>query len=162
MILKIFNNLGLRNVRLIFAGVLVVGQTILLAMPASAQQAVIDERKEGFKAMGSAMKAINAELKNEKPNAANLLAAAEKLANLSPKVQGWFPEGTSRDSGKDTDALPYIWKNKEKFGQLSDALVVQSKAMLPLASAADISGIKKQLGVLKDTCSSCHESFRAD
>jgi cytochrome c556 len=161
MMFNFFKKISLHKTRLIFAGVL-VGQSLLMVIPASAQQAVIDERKEGFKAMGAAMKGLNGELKNEKPDAARMLAAAEKLATLSQKIPGWFPEGSGRDSGKDTDALPYIWKNKEKFSQLSDALIVQSKAMVPLTSSSDIAAIKKQLLVIKDTCSSCHESYRAD
>ncbi len=150
-----------RKPRALFAG-LVFAQTVLFAAQSMAAPAVIAERKEGFKAMGVAMKTINAELKKESPDAAAMTATAAKLVAAAEKIPNWFPVGSGPEAGVETDALPYIWKAKDKFDQTSNKLILDTKALAAATSGADVAAIKKQLITVKDTCSSCHESFRAD
>lgn len=147
--------------RTLFTGLLLI-EALLFTASASAQQPIIAERKEGFKAMGGAMKALAGELKKDTPNAATMAAAAAKLAATAEKIPAWFPEGSGVESGVETDALPYIWKTKDKFNSINDKLIIDTKALAAATSGSDIAAIKKQLLVVKDTCSSCHESYRKD
>lgn len=140
----------------------VLAQAVLFAAQSFAAPAVIAERKEGLKSMGAAMKALSAELKNESPNAAAMAASAAKLVATAEKIPGWFPVGSGPEAGVETDALPYIWKAKDKFDQTSNKLIIDTKALAAATLGSDVAAIKKQLLVVKDTCSSCHESYRAD
>lgn len=147
---------------LLLASLLFIAQAALYVAPASAQQDIVDERQKGFKALGGAMKTLRNELKGGEPDSAKISKAAEEMANLSAKIPHWFPKGSGPDSGIDTDALAYIWKNNEKFTRISNDLISDTKAMVPLAAGTDYSAVKKQLMKVKDNCSSCHDSFRAD
>lgn len=143
---------------LLLTGLLVTG----LVAAASTQQAVIDERQEGFKEMGAAMKTLRDALNDDNPSAADMKAAAQNMALLAEKIPGWFPEGSGPESGLDTDARDYIWTNKEKFDRITDELITASKAMTVLTAGSDVAAIKKQLLVIRDNCSSCHDSYRVD
>lgn len=135
---------------------------VLLHLPVYAQQDVIDVRQEGFKDMGAAMKTLRDQLKSDKTDTAAVTAAAEQLSLLANKVPEWFPTGSGPASGLKTDARDYIWENKEKFDAISKELIVASRELVPLAKSADKSALQKKLGVIRDNCSSCHDSFRVD
>lgn len=152
-----FKTVSHKSVRIACAGVLAA----VCAASAFAQKEVMHERHEGFEDMGSAMKAINGELKSDKPDIAKIDKNAEVIAALAVKVAGWFPAGSGPEAGK-TDALPYIWKNPEKFSKATDDFVAASKAFATATKGTDIAAIQKQFVAMKDTCGSCHDSFRAE
>ena len=135
---------------------------VIFVGPVAAQQAIIDERQAGFKDMGAAMKTLRDELKSDEPNTAAMTAAAEQMAALAAKIPAWFPAGSGPESGLDTDARDYIWTNKEKFDRITDEVISATKAMVPLTTGGDLSALKKQLLVVRDSCSSCHDSYRVD
>jgi cytochrome c556 len=135
---------------------------VLLHIPASAQQDIIDARQEGFKDMGAAMKTLRDELKRGKPDSAAVTAVTNELSVLAEKIPAWFPAGSGQASGLKTDARDYIWENKEKFDAISTELIVETKALASLASSGDASALQKKLGTIRDNCSSCHDSFRVD
>lgn len=128
----------------------------------ASQQALVDERQEGFKEMGAAVKSFRDELKGGKPDTAKIAATADQLAALAEKIDGWFPEGSGPSSGVKTDARDYIWENRAKFDDITKALIVESKKMSALAAGGDVAGMQKQLTVIRDNCSSCHDSYRVD
>jgi cytochrome c556 len=148
--------------KLISTRTLLLGSLLLMHLPVSAQQDVIDARQSGFKDMGAAMKTLRDELKSGKPDHTSIAAAAEQLSTLANKVPDWFPAGSGVASGLKTDARDYIWENKEKFDAITKELIVESKALVPLAKSADTAALQKKLGVIRDNCSSCHDSFRVD
>ncbi len=141
---------------------LALSTLLLLQLPAYAQQDIIDARQEGFKDMGAAMKTLRDELKSGNPDSAAITSAATELSVLAEKLPHWFPAGSGPESGLETDARAYIWENKEKFDAISNELMVESKALVSLASSGDKSALQKKLGTLRDNCSSCHDSFRVD
>jgi cytochrome c556 len=132
------------------------------AASALAQKEVMHERHEGFESMGSAMKAINGELKAGTPNIAKIDKKAEVLAEMAVKIPQWFPAGSGPESGVKTDALPYIWKNTEKFSKSSDDFIAASKLLVVATKGTDVAAIRKQFMAVKETCGACHDSFRAD
>ncbi len=133
-----------------------------IAAAAVAQQSLVDERQDGFNDMGAAMKTLRDQLKGGKPDTAKVTAAADELVLLAEKIPAWFPEGSGPASGVKTDARAYIWENKTKFDAITQALVDESTAMAALARAGDTAGMQKKLLVIRDNCSSCHDSYRVD
>lgn len=152
-----FKTVSHKSVRIACAGVLAA----VCAASAFAQKEVMHERHEGFEDMGASMKAINGELKGDKPDIAKIDKNAEIIAALALKVPGWFPVGSGPEAGK-TDALPYIWKNPEKFAKANDDFVAASKALAAATKGTDVAAIQKQFMAVKETCGSCHDSFRAE
>lgn len=152
-----FKTVSYKSVRIACAGVLAA----VCAASAFAQKEVMHERHEGFEDMGASMKAINGELKGDKPDIAKIDKNAEIIAALALKVPGWFPAGSGPEAGK-TDALPYIWKNPEKFAKANDDFVAASKALAAATKGTDVAAIQKQFMAVKETCGSCHDSFRAE
>lgn len=144
------------------AAALSMALALISAAPAQAQQDIIELRQEGFKAMGGAMKAVRDELKSGQAEMALIRDASRKMAFYAAELPAWFPEGSGPESGLATDALAYIWKNSDKFDGLSQTLIKETSALAELAAGADASAIKQQLLAVKDSCSACHKSFRAD
>lgn len=162
MMFAVCRSVSLFKKPLTLSGFLLVLHVVFSMSPAVAQQAIIDERQEGFKKMGGAMKTLNGELKKSEPDSAAVLEAATIMATLAQEMPAWFPAGSGPESGLETDALAYIWKGTEKFDRLSDALIAETKVLVTLGSGSDSSAIKKQLLVVRDQCSACHNSYRAD
>ena len=123
---------------------------------------VIDTRQHGFKKMGGAMKVFRTQLREDTPDANAMSAAADTIALYAKDVSTWFPEGSGADSGLDTDALDYIWKNPTKFDGYSQALVRTSQQLVEAVASNDKGSIKAAVVAVKDSCSDCHSSFRAD
>lgn len=132
------------------------------ALPALAHQAIIDERRDGFNEMGGVMKVYRNEIQQGGGDLAAVAEASDKLAALADKIPTWFPEGSGPESKLDTDARAYIWENKQKFDDLTKALMAESRKMAELARAGDKDAVKKQMVVIRDNCSGCHDSFRVD
>lgn len=125
-------------------------------------QDMIEIRQQGFKKMGAAIKTCRDELRASEPDQAKLLAAAQSLDALADKIGDWFPTGTGPDTGIKTDALPYIWKNPEKFTSISAQLPPATQDLLAAVAANDKSALATQVKAVIDVCSACHRSFRAD
>lgn len=123
---------------------------------------LVEARQQSFKKMGGAMKAINEELKADEADSARIKSAVQTLVEKAAELHTWFPAGSGQESGIETDALDYIWKNTEKFSEADKALVAETETLKTLSEGSDYSALKKQLKAVKDACSSCHKSFRAD
>lgn len=123
---------------------------------------LIDERQKGFKTMGRNLKIVRTEFKGESPDFSVVETALLAIQTEAKKVSGWFPSGSGPESGLETDALAYIWKNTDKFSTLAGDLETATEAFLTAAKSSDVSASKNALNMMKDACSSCHKSFRAD
>ncbi|MGD8175018.1 c-type cytochrome [Marinimicrobium sp. ARAG 43.8] len=132
------------------------------AVTAQAQQALVDERQDGFNEMGAALKTLRDEYKSGSPKPDEIKTALATISTLSENIAGWFPEGSGPDAGLKTDAREYIWKNREKFDRITQELIEDSKALAAQADSGDIAGVGKQLRALRNHCSSCHDSYRVD
>jgi cytochrome c556 len=125
--------------------------------------ALIDERQERFEAMGEAMKVYRAYLKGADDVTPDLLVkAASVIQENASNINQYFPAGSGPESGLETDALSYIWKNQDKFERLAADLPGAAGRL----TAAVASGEKTEIaGAVRDVaknCRDCHQSFRAD
>lgn len=137
---------------------------LLVLCPAaySADNAIIETRQAGFNTMGSAMKTLRKALKRDQLGTDDVVQAATELAAAVTDIADWFPAGTGTDSGADTDALPYIWKKPEKFKQYADDLIPAAKQLQAVAGTKDKAVFETALSAVKEQCSGCHKSFRAN
>ena len=140
---------------------LVAGEGLAAAL-ALAPPAAIEQRQAGYKKMGSAMKALNAQLKSPTPELAVLAEAAQTIEATAPLQAGWFPAGSGSEAGIDTDALANIWKDRAKFDGLIEQLSAESKQLAATVSGQDLAAVRAQVKQTAAVCGSCHRSFRAD
>ena len=133
--------------------------SLVSAAESSDPEAIIVERQDGFKHMGSNLKTLRIELRADQPDYPAILKAASNINKEALKMGDWFPKGTNSNEFR-TDALPYIWENQAKFNAMADDLVKASEAMMAAASSA--AATEQQMLAIKDACSACHRSFRAD
>ncbi|WP_299814811.1 cytochrome c [uncultured Jannaschia sp.] len=152
-------------------------------------EALVDERQQGMKDMGSAMKAMGPIMKGETAyDAAAVHEAAQTIASHSGEtLVNWFPEGSIDVA--DSDAKPEIRDRHEEFAalarQLHDyALALDAAAdaglgapgeggeadlgaLLGTAPAEDAFDIETAsadaiYGEVGKTCGTCHKTFRVD
>ncbi len=135
---------------------------VAVAEESPSPQAVIEMRQETFKKMGAGMKLIAAQLKTDAPDSARMTAAAQFISAHAGEIPHWFPAGSGRETGIDTDALPYIWKDRARFDSIANQLVPEAKRLVVVIGGNDIEALKAQVKVVGDVCGTCHKSFRAD
>ena len=93
--------------------------------------------------------------------AANANALALMGKALSANLQQLFPEGTGKDAGLKTRALPAIWEKWSDFEKVAARFEQESAKLAEVAQGGDMAAIGQQVGVLgKEACGACHETFR--
>ncbi len=143
-----------------------VAAVALTAMPAllSAQDpaAIIKERQETMKKIGGHMKAINDFVEAGNGSAEDVSARATEIAQLSEKIPGLFPSGTSLDDGVGkTGAKPIIWSDWAGFEAAAKKMGAEAGALADAASGGDRAVIGTQFAALGKTgCGGCHQTFR--
>jgi cytochrome c556 len=86
-----------------------------------------------------------------------LKAHANALADLGAQAKVLFPAGT--DTGE-TDALPLIWKEQERFNKLVSDVETSSAKLRDAVAASDKPGTAAAFKALGDACKSCHDRYR--
>lgn len=133
------------------------------ATPVQKEQALalMKERHEGYERIGKAMKVVSRELKAGTPDLAQVRQNAGTIAELAPKVQGWFPAGTGPDVGK-TGAKAEIWAKPEDFAAKSRDFTQAAQAFQTAANGNDLAAIRSAHGNLGKSCKACHDLYRED
>ena len=121
----------------------------------------VEEIIKGRKAMFSENyqngKKISILLKSKKIEEAKPLM--KKMSDNYKNLLDYFPENSKE--GFKTEALPSIWENKDEFNALmqkaSDDMIKLAKA---IDTAEDLRAVQKDL--MWNSCSACHDRFRAE
>lgn len=121
----------------------------------------VKERKQGFKKMGKSMRAMGKMLKSGSTDMDVVKKSVNTLKVQSMKINTWFNNETSTESGMKTDALPAIWENKKDFAKKAKALTAAATKVQNSLGNSDFE-LKAALMSLKKTCGSCHKKYKAD
>ncbi len=129
--------------------------------------AVLENRSEFMKNLGSAMKAFTNYLRRGDGNPSDLSAMAREIADNAPGIPDLFPENTGIDHFEDSEAIAAVWENWPEFVAAANELVEPAQA-LATAFAAVADGVEdaehdaaarfRDLGRIG--CKSCHDRFR--
>lgn len=122
--------------------------------------ALIKERKKGFKVMGKSMRAMGKMLKSGDIDMAEVNNRVKAIKVQSLKLPGWFEQESSNKS-YETDALPAIWSDKADFAKKAKALQVAATEVESMLNKDDFQ-LKAALKAFKKTCGSCHDKYKAD
>lgn len=124
-------------------------------------EAVRHARHEHYEEMGKAMKGINTELKGRSPDVAVIQRHAALIARFGPQMLSWFPEGSGPAQGSRTRAKTEIWSDAATFRTRAQTFEQASGAFSRAAQGGNVEAIRAALPALKESCSNCHERFRA-
>lgn len=119
-------------------------------------EATVDYRKGVMRAIGGNTAALAAVIVDGADYKANLAIHARYIVDMTKDIPGLFPEGS--DFGE-TNALPAVWENPERYAELSENTHKAAVALL-----AAIEGGEQDLGPrfreLGQSCRACHDDFR--
>lgn len=89
----------------------------------------------------------------------HLIAHVDALAALGTQLKVLFPAGTGTG---DTDALPLIWQEQEKFGQLVRASEKSTAELRAAVAAGDKAATMKAFKAVGESCKGCHDRYRKE
>lgn len=134
-----------------------IAAVVLAATAVAAADDPIKMRKDILKGFGEVTKPNAGALKGEVPfNLAAAQAALKAYAEGAKKLPDLFPDNSK--TGGDTEALPSIWQNKQKFNDLYAKLGKDAAAAA--AAIKDEATFKAEYPKVLGNCKACHDDFR--
>ena len=88
-----------------------------------------------------------------------LLSHAEALAAVGDQVGKVFPASSGTGN---TDALPLIWEEPEKFQKGAEAVKAATAGLRDAVRNGDKEAIGKALKPVFDACKGCHDRYRQE
>jgi cytochrome c556 len=137
------------------AGVLVLGSTAALATDV---EEAIEYRRGVFSAVKWHFATMADMVKGKQDyDAEDFARRAEIVAQLSRlPLEGFIPGSYEGD----TEALPEIEQNWDKFEQGMNTLVEKTDALAAVAQSGDMEKIRPAFGEVGKTCKGCHDNFK--
>jgi len=86
---------------------------------------------------------------------------AKGLARWARAMPSMFPAGTGPEAGVPTKALPAIWSDRAGFEARATEYAAAADRLAELADANDKAGFAAQWMTVRQSCSTCHDSYRA-
>lgn len=124
-------------------------------------EAVMRARHDHYEEMGRAMKGITSQLKAGSPDVPVIQRHAGTIAGFGPQLLGWFPEGTEAREGRRTRAKAEIWSDAATFRAAAQRFEQAAGAFNQAAQTGNVEQIRAALPALRQSCSNCHDRFRA-
>jgi cytochrome c556 len=141
-----------------FKRVLFTAGFLVAATGVYADVAAIQQRQDLLKGINNAVKPIGAMLKGDAPfDLATVKASLATVSENAKKLPSLFPDDSK--TGHDTEALPIIWTEKDKFNALYGKLDQDATAVS--ASVTDLASLKTQMPKVFGDCKACHDTYRA-
>ena len=144
----------------------VVGMTIALAGAAHAGghegNPAVKARQAHMQLYGFNLGILGAMAKGEAEyNADAAQAAADRLASLATMNQWayWTPGTSTEELGSETRALPAIWQDGSKAGEIGGQMAEAAVALAAVASDGQ-AALGPALGPVGGACGACHKAYR--
>jgi cytochrome c556 len=87
----------------------------------------------------------------------HLVKHAQAMADGAAEIAHVFPEGSQVS---DSDALPVVWEEAEKFAAAVDAAKMATAAFVDIAASGDQQAIGAGFRDVGMSCRGCHDDFR--
>jgi cytochrome c556 len=141
----------------------------LAAAPAGAQgdkspQDWVEQRQGNFASAAAATKSVACALKGEGcPKAFDYLGLqARAIAHAAEMAPSLFREGPFPDADVDTEALPKIWDEYDRFTEGFETMHANARDMMEAARNEDLQAYAAAFKKTTDACSECHDTYRED
>ncbi|HSU05408.1 MAG TPA: cytochrome c [Acetobacteraceae bacterium] len=119
---------------------------------------IIESRQAGQDLFASTFTGMLEGTKHQVP-VKNFTNSAAAMARWMKQWSTLFPPGS--DLGHPTRALPTVWSDRAEFDTTAATMVEATEKLSQLAKAEDTAGFTAQLKTVGDTCTACHNKFRA-
>lgn len=113
-------------------------------------------RQDAMKEMGKNMKAIKGIIDAGGP-AADVTAAAQKVAEIAAKIPDLFPTGSDT---ADDEASAKIWESWDDFTAKAKSLGDEATLLASAAGGGDMATVGAQFEKVGGACGTCHKAFR--
>ena len=135
----------------------------LIAMAVSSQvpahqgaKGVVKERMDAMESMAKAMKAISQKLRSKR-DLESIKRDAKSIQEGAAKMLSLFPSGSD---GHPSAAQRTIWSKWTDFEAKAQELATES-GKLAERDTRDAKALTEQVARVSQTCSSCHDTYRA-
>ena len=108
-------------------------------------------------AMGAMKSAIDA---GQAPSTQRFNSRA--LARWAHAVPGMFPAGSGPESGVETHARAEVWSDRAGFEAKAAAYADAADRLAELAAGEDAAAFSAQWTVVRSSCQSCHDVYKAN
>lgn len=125
--------------------------------PDSAIAGTIKERRDNYRRIGDAYKALKEAIESGSPDMALLTRATTLIRDTGARQAELFPHGSGQASGANTRARDAVWTQAQVFAQRQEAFIAAADALL--ATPPEDAG--HRFDALTQTCLDCHTDFRA-
>ena len=123
--------------------------------------AVLENRSEFMKGMGSAMRAFSNYLKRGDGEPLELGSMAADIAENASSIPDLFPKDTGMAQFEDSESKPNIWEQWDEFVDAANGLVEPAMAVEAAFESGDQGQIAASVKALGGNgCRTCHTSFR--
>lgn len=112
-------------------------------------------------AQGANEKLLISVMKGEAPLDAKAISAAEQNLESVKTLTAHFAPGTGDDAVPGSRARASIWKEWDKYKQLTAAVIPPATAALAAAKAGNQAAFAEQQQATSAACSACHKEYRA-
>lgn len=146
---------------------IVAAVALLLTAPATALDAeqaekAAETRQAVLKVVGWNITPLGAMARDLIPWDQALFARnAQRIAWTITMVPDAFRADT-RGHDLETEALPVIWENFERFEELAGNARQSAERLAEVATSGDEAASRQALSALTDNCRACHDDFRKD
>lgn len=146
---------------------IVAAVALLLAAPATALDAeqaekAAETRQAVLKVVGWNITPLGAMARDLIPWDQDLFARnAQRIAWTIIMVPDAFRADT-RGHDLETEALPVIWENFERFEELAGNARQSAERLAEVAASGDEAASRQALSALTDNCRACHDDFRKE
>ena len=87
--------------------------------------------------------------------------ATRALARWAHATPGMFPAGSGAEAGVRTNAKPEVWTDRAGFEARAAEYAAAADRLAELAAGEDAAAFSDQGAVVRATCQSCHDGYKA-
>jgi cytochrome c556 len=121
---------------------------------------IVEARQAAMMLSGVAMGSIKAAIDAGQPIAGQRFPT-RALARWAHAVPGAFPAGSGAEAGVPTNAKPEIWSDRAGFEAKAADYAAAADRLAELAAGDDPAAFAAQWTVVRASCQSCHDGYKA-
>ena len=121
---------------------------------------IVEARQAAMMLSGVAMGSIKAAIDAGQPIASQRFPT-RALSRWAHAVTGAFPAGSGAEAGVRTNAKPEIWSDRAGFEAKAADYAAAADRLAELAAGEDAAAFAAQWAVVRASCQSCHDGYKA-
>ncbi len=121
---------------------------------------IVETRQAAMMLSGVAMGSIKAAIDAGQPIASQRFPT-RALSRWARAVPSTFPAGSGAEAGVRTNAKPEVWSDRAGFEAKAADYAAAADRLAELAAGEDAAAFAAQWAVVRASCQSCHDGYKA-